>query len=252
VALVLFDCDGVLVNTEALIVRIGREALSAFGLVYTEQAFEDRFLGTSNDEFRRLANEDCMDRVGVTIPEQIFTNMMARYMQEEAAHIQAIAGVLDFIESLERSKVPFALASNSNRANIERKLKSVGLYDLFAGRIFSREDVQHGKPAPDIYLHAMKAMGETDPQKCIVVEDSPLGVIAGRAAGMYVLGFADIGLRKLSYEFKLKAAGADFTSGSMAGIVFEAFSQIDAIDQGPNHRNAPVLARRRAGGPVPE
>lgn len=251
-ALVLFDCDGVLVNTEELVARAARNALSAFGLLYSEEAYEDRFLGASMDEFRRRVNEDCMNIIGVPVPEQVFVDIHARYSKEEAAHIQAIAGVRDFIESLVRSHVSFAVASNSNRANIERKLLNVGLYDFFAGHVFSREDVVEGKPAPDIYLHAMRAMGETDPKKCIVIEDSSLGVMAGRAAGMHVLGFADNGLRKLNYEFKLKAAGADFTSGSMAGIAFETFSQIDAIDQGPNHRNAPILARRRAGNPVPK
>lgn len=245
-AAVLFDCDGVLVNTEALVTRAGREVLSGYGLIYSEQEYEDNFLGASMDRFRDKVRADWLDRTGVSVPEQIFSDIQTRYMQMEAGHIQAIAGVRDLIESLVRSHVPFAIASNGNRVNIERKLKAVGLFDFFDGKIVSREDVAQGKPAPDVYLMAMTLVGETDPQKCIVVEDSPVGATAGHAAGMHVMGYAGGSANSAAYAPKLVQAGAHFTGNSMGAIAMEVFSVIDEIRQGPNHRNAPALARLRA------
>ncbi len=250
-ALVIFDCDGVLVNTEELVSRVSRVALSAAGLHYTDDEFEQRFLGTSNDGFRQRANEDYMKLCGQNLPQAVFDDMMQRYLADEPAHIQAISGVQDFVEALINSKVPFALASNGARANIERKLQLTGLFNYFSGHIFSRDDVLNGKPAPDVYLHAMKTMGETDPRKCIVIEDSPIGVQAGFHAGMSVLGFAGGAHRRSGYETHLIGAGAVFTAPTMAGIAFEAFDRIDEIDQVPNGRNASVRKARTSGDPTP-
>lgn len=250
-AVVLFDCDGVLVNTEQMVARAAREVLSGYGLIYSEQEYEDQFLGASMESFRDKVRADWLDRTGTPVSEQVFADIQTRYMQLEAANIKEIAGIRDFIESLVRSHIPFAVASNSFKPNIERKLKAVGLYDFFDGKIIAREDVKNGKPAPDTYLLAMQLVGETDPQKCIVVEDSPVGVTAGHTAGMKVMGYSGNTLNRVPYEQKLTQAGADFVSSSMAGIAMEVFELIDMIDQGPNWRNAPVRAGRKPGGPAP-
>lgn len=250
-ALVLFDCDGVLVNTEELVGRVSREALHDVGLIYTDDQYEQRFLGTSADDFRLRANEDYMKLCGQSLPEAVFTDMMKRYMAAEPAHIRAIPGVQDFAEALVNAKVPFAVASNSFRASIERKLKLAGLFNLFGGHICAREDVTNGKPAPDIYLHAMTQMGRSDPKKCIVVEDSAIGVMAGFRAGMSVLGYAGGAHRRPGYDLHLSAAGAVFTAQTMAGVAFEAFDRIDEIKFGPNGRNAPVRNKRTPGDPSP-
>ena len=250
-ALVLFDCDGVLVNTEDLLADVSRQTLSAYGLIYTPQHYEDRFLGASMDGFRALVHEDCMAITGQPAPESVFTDIMARYTAAEATHITAIAGVPDLVAALVSSQVPFAVASNGMRVNIERKLQLVGLYDFFAGHIFSREDVKNGKPAPDVYLHAMTVMGETDPKRCLVIEDSPLGVTAGHAAGMYVLAYAGGCHSGPRYEQQLAAAGASFIGKNMAAVAFEAFDQIDEIKFGPGGRNAALRVVRKAKGPAP-
>lgn len=249
--LVLFDCDGVLVNTEELAGRVAREALKNIGLDYTDDVFDQHITGTSMDEFRKRVNEDYLAISGMPLPEVFFADMQTLYLEAEALHIKEIEGVRDFIQSLVNSNIPFAVASNSARENIERKLKLVGLYDFFVPHIFSREDVKNGKPAPDIYLHAMRAMGETDPQNCIVVEDSAIGVAAGRAAGMYVIGYAGGDHRRPKYDRTLTGAGADFAGDTMAAVAFEAFDQIDEIKFGAQGRNAAIRAQRRKGGLTP-
>jgi HAD superfamily hydrolase (TIGR01509 family) len=246
-AVVLFDCDGVLVNTEQLVGKAAREVLSAHGLIYSEQQYDDLFLGSSMDNFRKQVRADWLDRTGTPIPETIFDEALTRYLQQEAAYIKEIAGVRDFVEALERSKVPFIICSNSFKASIERKLKHVGLFSHFDGKILSRESVTNGKPAPDIYQLGMQTLGETDPQKCLVIEDSPVGAAAGHAAGARVLGYTGASKTPNVYAQKLVKAGACFTAPSMAALAFEAFDLIDMIDQGPNWRNAPV--RNTRGGP---
>lgn len=246
-AIVLFDCDGVLVNTEEVAARAARTALKAVGLDYTDEQFEERIVGCDQPTMRKHIQDDYFAIAGQYLGEQFFDDMQASYLREEATGIAAIAGVRDFVESLARSHVPFAICSNSYTPNIERKLKTVGLYDLFAGRILGRDNVASGKPAPDVYLAGMALLGETDPQKCVVVEDSTIGVKAGHAAGMRVMGYTGGSKQPALQAQKLKDAGAAFIAPTMAGIAFETFEQIDMIDQGPNWRNAPQRTHRLSG-----
>ncbi len=250
-AIVLFDCDGVLVNTEEVAARTARAALQSVGIQYTDEQFEERIVGCDQPTMRKHIQDDYFAISGQYLDEQFFDDMQARYLQEEATGIAAIAGVRDFVESLVRSNVPFAICSNSYTPNIERKLKTVGLYDLFAGRILGRDNVANGKPAPDVYLAGMALLGETNPQKCVVVEDSAIGVRAGYAAGMRVMGYTGGSKHSALQAQKLKDVGAVFTAPTMAGIAFETFEQIDMIDQGPHWRNAPQRTQRLAGpGPA--
>ncbi len=246
-AIVLFDCDGVLVNTEEVAARTARTALASVGLAYTDEQFEERIVGCDQPTMRQHIQDDYFAISGQYLDEQFFDDMQARYLQEEASGIAAIAGVRDFVESLVRSNVLFAICSNSYVPNIERKLKTVGLYDLFAGRIIGRDNVANGKPAPDVYLAGMAMLGETDPQKCVVIEDSAVGVKAGHAAGMCVMGYTGGSKQPLVQAQKLKDVGAAFTAPTMAGIAMETFEQIDMIDQGPQWRNAPQRAHRMSG-----
>lgn len=247
-AIVLFDCDGVLVNTEEVAARSARSALKAVGIHYTDEQFEARIVGCDYPTLRQNIRDDYLILTGQYLDEQFFDDMQAQYLQEEAAGIAAITGVRDFVESLERSQVPFAICSNSYTPNIERKIKAVGLYDLFAGRILGRDSVANGKPAPDVYLAGMALLGETDPQKCVVIEDSAVGVRAGHAAGMRVMAYTGGSADPSAQAQKLKAVGAAFTASTMAGIAFETFEQIDMIDQGPHWRNAPQRAQRLSKG----
>lgn len=247
-ALILFDCDGVLVNTEELVERVVREQLHALGLDYTDQEYNARYSGASDHDLVRLAQEDCKTRAGSDLPADFLEKVLSAYLAEEAQHIRAVAGVRDIIEALQRSGVPYAIASNGARADIERKLTLTGLDDLFSPHaIFSRESVAPGrsKPHPDVCLAAMTGMGETDPQNCIFVDDSLIGVEAGRIAGMFTIGFSAGTHRRTGYDLSLKLAGADLVCHHMGSVGMEIFSQIDQIVQGPQGRNAGVLQRRR-------
>lgn len=250
-AIALFDCDGILVNTEEITTRNARQCLQALGLTYSDDEFQERFDGADFATFRQCASDDYFQRSGQPLPEKFFEDMQASYLVLEAAEIKPIAGVQDLLESLERSQVPMAVCSNSFAVNIERKLKMVGLFNFFAGRIIGRDHVVNGKPAPDVYLAGMARLGGTDPQKSIAFEDSTTGVKAARAAQMHVMGYTGGNAVPAHHAQRLVSAGADFTAASMAAIAMEAFERIDMIDQGPGWRNAPQRAKRLGhSGPV--
>lgn len=180
--LVIFDCDGVLVDTERLAVKIDVQVLAALGWELTEQEVIERFVGRSDDAItaeieahlgRRLAR-DWQDG---------FTNL---YRDAFAAGLKPVDGV---VEALDRIALPTCVASSGTHDKIRFTLGLTGLYERFVGRIFSATEVARGKPAPDLFLHAAKRMG-ADPAACAVVEDSRYGVEAARAAGMRAFGYA--------------------------------------------------------------
>ena len=112
-----------------------------------------------------------------------------RYERAFEEHLVAVPGVVAALDALDALSVPSCVASSGSHAKIGRNLRRVGLWDRFAGRIVSAEDVRHGKPAPDLFLLAAQRMAVA-PGQCVVVEDSRFGVRAARAAGMQVLGFS--------------------------------------------------------------
>jgi HAD superfamily hydrolase (TIGR01509 family) len=177
VDLVIFDCDGVLVDSEPISVRVGTAALRRLGWSIDEAEYAERFVGCSNEYWA--------EQVGETPPgwwEQVY--------DEYAAAINAELCTVEGIEAaLDQLTLPFCVASNGRHSSIRRSLELTGLADRFAGRVFSAEDVAQGKPAPDLFLHAAATMG-TPPEQCVVVEDSPFGVMAAVSAGMRCLAYA--------------------------------------------------------------
>lgn len=182
VELVIFDCDGVLINSESLAVRIDREVLAELGWELTEAQVAERFMGRSNEDIGR----DIEAHLGRPLGAPWNEICESRYRAAFAAELRAIEGVVDALDEI---SVPTCVASSSTHAGLRQNLRMVGLYERFAGRLFSSEDVARGKPAPDLFLHAAARM-EADPARCVVVEDSLHGVAAARAAGMRVLAFA--------------------------------------------------------------
>lgn len=249
-AIVLFDCDGVLVNTEEIAVRNTRNVLRDAGMAYTDEQYEVRLVGYDFATLCQNMRDDYFVATGQNLGEQFFDDMQDRYLREEAAGIAAITGVRDFVESLARAQVPFAICSNGSVHDIERKTKAVGLYDLFAGRILGRDNVANGKPAPDIYLAGMSLLGGNEPQKCVVIEDSVIGVRAGHAAGMRVMGHTGGSSTPDGQARKLKDAGAVFTAPSMAVIAKETFGFIEMTAQALSQHNA-LKRTRRSFGPTP-
>jgi len=182
IELVIFDCDGVLVDSERLAVRIDVRVLATLGWPLSEREVIDRFLGRSHE----FMVAEIQAHLGRRLPVDWEDEFQHLYREAFAAELTPVAGV---VEALEQITLATCVASSGSHDKMRYTLGLTGLYDRFAGRIFSASEVANGKPAPDLFLHAARRMG-VDPAACAVVEDSRYGVEAARAAGMLALGFA--------------------------------------------------------------
>jgi HAD superfamily hydrolase (TIGR01509 family) len=178
--LVLLDCDGVLVDTERRLVPVDVTVLAALGWQLDEAEVVDRFLGRPHEHMVAEVER----HVGRSLPEGWERQFQPLY----DAALADLAPVDGVVEALDRLTVPTCVASSGSHAKMRRTLGRTGLLPRFSGRIFSADDVARGKPAPDLFLHAARSLGH-EPAGCVVVEDSVAGVLAGRAAGMRVLGY---------------------------------------------------------------
>jgi HAD superfamily hydrolase (TIGR01509 family) len=182
VELVIFDCDGVLIDSERLAVKVDVLVLRELGWPVSEAEVIERFVGRPDRENRRAIEA----HLGRTLPDGWAEGVDERYRQAYAAALTPVDGVL---EALDRIALPTCVASSATHEHLRYALGLTGLYERFAGRIFSVDDVANGKPAPDLFLHAAERMA-VGPAGCVVVEDSRPGVEAARAAGMRVLAYA--------------------------------------------------------------
>lgn len=179
VDLVIFDCDGVLVDSERLAVRTEAAVLEELGWPLSEDEIVERYVGRSASYMQG----DIERHLGRRIDWD--AEFEARYAAVFRAELEPVAGVAD---ALDRIALPTCVASSGSVAKVRRSLGLTGLLERFDGRIFSAEEVARGKPAPDLFLHAARHMGAV-PRRCAVVEDSVAGVEAGLAAGMAVFAF---------------------------------------------------------------
>ncbi len=180
--LVIFDCDGVLVDSERLAVQIDALMLRELGWPLTEAEVIERFVGRSDRDTQAAIEA----HLGRELPPGWEDQFKPLYEQRFEAELEPVEGV---VEALDLITAPSCVASSGTHEYLRYVLSLTGLYERFAGRIFSAEDVAEGKPAPDLFLHAAERMG-ADPVACVVVEDSRPGVQAARAAGMRVLAYA--------------------------------------------------------------
>ncbi|HKJ52037.1 MAG TPA: HAD family hydrolase [Gammaproteobacteria bacterium] len=208
--LVIFDCDGVLVDSE----RVANEVFAGVlrevcGLEFTLEDMFDTFVGHSKAQ--------CLEKVEAMIgrppPDELERRYREDINQALADSVRAIEGIEAVLEKL---SLPYCVASSGSHDKMRLTLGKTGLIDYFGGNIFSTSEVERGKPHPDIYLYAAGRMGVTDPARCLVIEDSPLGVSGAVAAGMRVFGFAE-----LMPEPRLREAGAH--------QVFERMADLPAI-----------------------
>ncbi len=180
--LVIFDCDGVLVDSDRISLRIQAERISALGLEMTYEDCVRDFLGLGMPATLRILAE----RLGRPLPEGWEAELDAAVRDGFRRELTPVPGIVEALEGIE---LPACVASSGSHEKMRLTLGLTGLWDRFAGRIFSADEVQRGKPAPDLFLHAASRMS-TPPERCIVVEDSPFGIAAAKAAGMSALGFA--------------------------------------------------------------
>jgi HAD superfamily hydrolase (TIGR01509 family) len=193
--LVIFDCDGVLVDSERITNLVFAEMLAEIGLHFSLEEMFDRFVGRSMPA--------CLERIATLRGAPPPDGFAERYRQRSAVALRdglvAVDGIEDVIGML---PVPYCVASSGDHDKMRTTLGITGLLPLFDGKLFSVTEVARGKPFPDVYLHAAERSG-VDPAHCAVVEDSPIGVAAGVAAGMTVFGYA-----KLMKPERLREAGA--------------------------------------------
>jgi len=178
---VIFDCDGVLVDSVGLAGEVLAEYLRDLGFAVTRQEATRRFgSGKMADYVARFEQE-----TGKRLPEKFEQELRHRRELVFRERLRSVDGAEDLVRGL---RVPSCVASNGPMAQIEHSLRIVGLHDLFQDRIFSAYSVRAWKPDPQLFLHAGGALGVA-PEECAVVEDSELGIAAGVAAGMQVFAF---------------------------------------------------------------
>lgn len=183
VELVIFDCDGVLVDSERIAIRVDIEVLAELGWTLTEDEVVERFVGRSDEDMTRAIEQ----HLGITLPNAWDAQFTPRY-REAMAELTVVDGVPEVLTAVETAGLAFCVASNGSHAKVEHSLALTGLRGRFADRVFSVDDVGRAKPEPDLFLHAAATMGIA-PESCAVVEDSRYGVAAARAAGMRVFGY---------------------------------------------------------------
>jgi HAD superfamily hydrolase (TIGR01509 family) len=182
-AVVVFDCDGVLVDSERLAIRVEAQALAELGWPLSESEVAARFVGRSAAYMHEVVER----RLGHAIDWE--ATFGRRHREAFEGELVAVDGVREVVHALVERGTPICVASSSTHDSIEFKLRRTELWEAFEGHVFSVEDVARAKPAPDVFLHAACTMGAV-PARCAVVEDSASGVAAGLAAGMAVYGYA--------------------------------------------------------------
>jgi HAD superfamily hydrolase (TIGR01509 family) len=179
--LVIFDCDGVLVDSEPIAVGIDQLVLERVGLSLSRREIIDRFVGRSASVMDAVIEE----RLGHPIPPELRAEFDRLYQRAFDAELKPVAGIP---EALERIRLPMCVASSSEPNSLRHKLQLTRLDCYFGDRVFSARQVPRGKPAPDLFLFAAEQM-RFPPSRSVVVEDSQYGVQAGLAAGMRVLAY---------------------------------------------------------------
>ncbi|MEV6972567.1 HAD family hydrolase [Kitasatospora sp. NPDC093806] len=180
--LVIFDCDGVLVDSERIAARVQVALGAEFGWPLTEAEVIERFIGRSQASIQ----EQIADRLGAETADRWWAEFVRHHTEAVDTGLTAVDGLP---EALDAITLPTCVASSGSHSKMAHTLGRTGLHHRFAGRIFSATEVARGKPAPDLFLHAPQRMG-VPPSACAVVEDSAPGVQAARAAGMRAFGYA--------------------------------------------------------------
>ncbi len=210
---IIFDCDGVLVDSEPLSMRADVLLLKRYGIEISEEEAHNRFVGTT---FQSMLDMMSL-QFGTVFPEGLHAvkNRMVEelYRQE----LQVVSGVKDILPAIKAKGLSMSIASNSPRKRVELAIALTGIADFFE-RITTYEDVKNGKPAPDVFLKAAERAGAA-PLQCLVVEDSLTGATAALAAGMRTIGFVGTHAEPDHHSSALQALGVTAVIGSMAELV---------------------------------
>lgn len=209
-SLVIFDCDGVLVDSEILSAEVEAQALAALGVAVTPNEVMQRFVGLTQEAMEARLEQD----FGLKLPPDHAETTRQMLRAAYLARLEPIPGVRDLLLAL---PMPFCVASNSPPAKLGLGLSITNLFEIVYPNIFCAKLVAQGKPAPDLFLHAARTLG-ADPAATVVVEDSVVGITAAKAAGMTAIGFVG-GLHHMPpSEEALREAGADHIVQTMAEV----------------------------------
>ena len=205
--LIIFDCDGVLVDSEAVSCRVHAEALTRQGYPITTEQVIARFMGRRATE----CHVEIERELGRALPDNFEARRKAAVLEALATSLEPIPHIRATLDAI---ALPVCVASSGFPAKIVQSLTHTRLHDRFAPHVFSASQVARGKPAPDLFLFAAEQM-KAEPSRCIVIEDSVPGVNGGRAAGMTVLGFHGGSHCTAGHAELLRAAGAAITFDDM-------------------------------------
>ncbi|MBO3761942.1 HAD family hydrolase [Ciceribacter sp. L1K22] len=213
--LIIFDCDGVLVDSEPISLAVLVEALAEAGAPMDETRARELFLGRSLASMIATAR----DEYGLSIDDAFLSAMRLKLYDRFQEELQAIEGIADTLGALTTAGIDWCVASSSQPERIELSLTVTGILPRFAPRIFSASMVDHGKPAPDLFLFAARSM-DRNPADCIVIEDSPAGIAAAKAAGMKVFAFlGGSHARDPAFGDAIKALHADAVFDAMGDLL---------------------------------
>lgn len=202
---VIFDCDGVLVDSEILAIEVEIVLLAECGLVYAPDEYARRFLGLNDAAFREALALDSRDRTGRPLPDDFLHRAHTQRWDACQTRLTEVSGCGAAVAAL---TLPKAVASSSGAGFLREKLRLTGLLEAFDPHIYSADLVARAKPHPDVFLHAAEALG-VSPDGCLAIEDSVNGVLSARAAGMTVWGFAGGGHMDAASSARLVEAGAE-------------------------------------------
>ena len=205
ISAVIFDCDGVLVDSEVIAHEIETAVLDSIGLHYDRHEFTERFMGMSDPAFFAALEADGQAQLGRSIVDEIRGRMSEAMRKAVEERLAEVPGAARAVATVRQTK---AVASSSSKLRLDFKLKRTGLWNHFAPHVYSADHVIHAKPAPDLFLHTADALA-VQPSQCLVIEDSVNGVLAGRAAGMTVWGFGGGGHMTARLTARLTDAGAE-------------------------------------------
>lgn len=186
--LVIFDCDGVIVDSELIASRMTAAAITALGWPMTQQEAQDRFIGMTIVDMMPII----ADVIGRPVPPDWRADLNASFIASLAREATAIPGAIAALDGVSALGLPWRVASNSSHEEMVVKFARIGLTERVTGRVHSHRDVARGKPAPDLFLATAQAEG-VSPDECVVIEDSTTGARAAAAAGMDCLGYAPHG-----------------------------------------------------------
>jgi HAD superfamily hydrolase (TIGR01509 family) len=213
--LVIFDCDGVLIDSEIIFCAVDSEALARLGHVMAPSEFARRFCGTPH----QVAWAALSAEFGFVVPDHLIDEVKAECARRFETELKAIPGAAEAIAAAGAFGHPPCVASSTSLPNLRRNLETAGLLAKVDPHVFSASQVARGKPAPDVFLYAASQMG-ADPADCLVIEDSVFGVTAARRAGMRVVGFVGASHADAGLPQRLQAAGA--------GRIFDTMAEITA------------------------